>query len=105
MKAQYQQLKAELEPWRSDIVGPLRAIRRQLKARPDAQPLYEKLKSAELDAEQYQQALMWRLYNEKRSELSCGEVNELWSVLLCDLSSDAISGAEQLLRQIERCLK
>ena len=46
-------IDATVAPWRSDVVRPLRAVRRRVKG--EDQCLYERLKSAELAAERVQQ--------------------------------------------------
>jgi uncharacterized protein (TIGR02444 family) len=43
--------QAAVEPWRSAVVAPLRAVRRLVKESPDAADLYEAVKATELEAE------------------------------------------------------
>ena len=51
----FPELDAALEPWRSRVVEPLRAVRRHLRGDSLAVPLREKVKDAEIDAERVAQ--------------------------------------------------
>jgi uncharacterized protein (TIGR02444 family) len=51
-------LEAALEPWRGQVVEPLRRVRRFLKGDSLAAPLRERVKAAELDAERVGQRLL-----------------------------------------------
>ena len=104
----YRQLKVEVEQWRCEIIEPLRAIRRQLKVNTGAQNLREKVKSAELDAEQYQQAVLWRyaqpLTQFPRCSEQHGNTTSIWSILLAELEGAVCANAQQLLEQLQRQL-
>jgi uncharacterized protein (TIGR02444 family) len=47
-----------VRPWREGVVEPLRRLRRQLKERPEAADLRDRVKAAELEAERLAQRLL-----------------------------------------------
>lgn len=49
--------------WRAECILPLRAVRRFLKARSEASGIYQRVKSLELDAEQWQQDQLQQYVN------------------------------------------
>lgn len=54
-----QGLDAKVDAWRTDILIPLRALRRDLKALGAGDQSYEDVKALELDAEEQQQQMMY----------------------------------------------
>ncbi len=58
---QLQSLDRSVQAWRESAVLPLRALRVQLRGQLDTEPVRDKIKSAELEAEHYQQDRMFEL--------------------------------------------
>ena len=58
-RAELERIDAAVAPWRAEVVRPLRAVRRRVKAEDAA--LYERLKAAELAAERLQQDRLFGL--------------------------------------------
>lgn len=56
------ELGKKTDSWRNQFVSPLRNLRREIGAVEGVDAVREQIKSAELEAEKYQQALMWQYY-------------------------------------------
>ena len=58
-EADLEQLSSLVEPWRQQVLRPLRAVRRSLSKQPAQAALRDRLLAAELEAERLQQTLMF----------------------------------------------
>lgn len=60
-QAQCQRLQQASLGWQQDCVTPIRHVRRKLRHRDDAQAMYQRVKELELEAERWQQDLLYKL--------------------------------------------
>lgn len=87
--------RAATEPWRDEIVRPLRSLRRRLKAGPapapttGTEPLRDQIKAAELEAERVQQGVLTTLPPIRRSD--CPLETALPANLALLLPGDAVA--------------
>lgn len=65
-------LEASVSAWRTEVVKPLRALRRQLRTNTGAAGIHDALKALELRAEREQQDLMYAFYR-RAQVLPCSE--------------------------------
>lgn len=78
--ADLQAIDDEVASWRSDIVLPLRSVRRRLKSGPDTsdvatEALRAQIKKSEIAAEQIEQAMLARWFERRHSEHRPQNVN------------------------------
>lgn len=61
---QWRSLESELQPWRQQVLLPLRGLRRGWRQLPAAAGLRQKLKTLELEAEREQQRQIWHWHQQ-----------------------------------------
>ncbi len=98
---QWRALAVHVAAWRRRVVAPLRALRRDWKALPDAAALREQVRALELAAEQAQQAQMlaWHRRQAPRPARAGSLTRALACLLGCPPEQDG-SEAPELVRRL-----
>lgn len=102
---------AEVDVWHQTVVVPLRRVRQTLKGRPTQTPdaqerLRNKIKSAELDAERLEQAMLQALWDAKAKQIaSAGALHNAQTIMLDNICAYIARNAEHDAAQADKALQ
>jgi uncharacterized protein (TIGR02444 family) len=96
--SQWRSLESELQPWRQQVLLPLRGLRRGWRQLPAAAGLRQQLKALELEAEREQQQQIWRWHQQGLAK-AAGEALQRQLEQLLNADGDA-GERDRLLRRL-----